>query len=92
MACRREGEAGPCVVGEAGQGEIARVDCETWCRLLAHANPSWHVDVRGAGAVRGGGEDGGEEREWWVTRPSMTRSGGRAGEDGPSMTRYVGAR
>jgi hypothetical protein len=79
-------------VGGAGQGEIARGDCETWCRLLAHANPSWHVDVRGAGAVRGGGEDGGEEREWWVTRPSMTRSGGRAGEDGPSMTRYVGAR
>jgi hypothetical protein len=59
-----------------GPGEIARVDCETWCRLLAHADPSWHAGVRGAGAVRGGGEDGGEEREWQVARPSMMRSGG----------------
>jgi hypothetical protein len=59
-----------------GQGEIACMNCETWSRLLAHADPSWHAGVRGAGVMRGGGEDGGEEREWRVARPSMTRSGG----------------
>jgi hypothetical protein len=49
---------------------------ETWHRLLAHTNLSWHAGVRGSGAVRGGVKDGGEEREWRVARPSMTRSGG----------------